>query len=110
MMIFVTGGAFQGQTGFARSLVKEDETFIDDFNQLVKSWMQEGLDPIKKTEELTQKHPEAVIAGTEVGAGIVPMDPEAYAYRETYGRCCCLIAAFSQAVYRMTFGIPQRIK
>ena len=47
---------------------------------------------------------------SEVGAGIVPIDPGERAYREGVGRALCAIAQNSETVTRAVCGIGVRLK
>lgn len=52
---------------------------------------------------------EAVIA-TEIGGGIVPVDPAQRAAREAAGRLTCLLAQRADTVVRVFCGIPTVLK
>ena len=47
---------------------------------------------------------------TEVGGGVVPMDPAERAGREAAGRLACLLAARADCVVQMFCGIPTVLK
>ena len=53
-------------------------------------------------------HP--VVIATEVGGGVVPVDPAQRAAREAAGRLSCLLAARAETVVRVCCGIPQLLK
>ena len=46
----------------------------------------------------------------EVGCGVVPVDKEERQYREAVGAAGQELAARAEKVYRVTAGIPVRIK
>ena len=50
------------------------------------------------------------VLATEVGGGVVPMDPAERAGRETAGRLACLLAARADCVVQMFCGIPTVLK
>ena len=54
-------------------------------------------------------HRDVVIA-TEVGGGVVPMDPAERAAREAAGRLNCLLAQRAETVVRVFCGIPTVLK
>ena len=54
-------------------------------------------------------HRDVVIA-TEVGGGVVPMDPVERAAREAAGRLNCLLAQRAETVVRVFCGIPTVLK
>ena len=51
-----------------------------------------------------------VVIATEVGGGIVPLDPLERQEREAAGRLACLLAARAQTVIRVNCGLPQVLK
>jgi adenosylcobinamide kinase/adenosylcobinamide-phosphate guanylyltransferase len=51
-----------------------------------------------------------VVTASEIGGGIVPIDPAQRKYREAAGRLCRLIAERSDTVIRVFCGIPTTIK
>lgn len=103
------GGAGQGQEALARHENPQAE-IITDLHELISSWIQAGLDPLKQTMILCQEHPDAVITSNEVGSGVVPMERNDREWREQVGRAQCLIAARSEQVTRVLCGIGVRIK
>ena len=74
-MILITGGSFQGKTEFAVMRFPERER-IAHFEEQVRDWIREGLDPICQTERLVKEHPDSVVVIDEIGSGIVPMNQE----------------------------------
>ncbi len=51
-----------------------------------------------------------IVIATEVGGGVVPMDPAERAAREAAGRLACLLAARADCVVQMFCGIPTVLK
>ena len=51
-----------------------------------------------------------VVIATEVGGGVVPVDPAQRAAREAAGRLSCLLAARADCVVQMFCGIPTVLK
>ena len=51
-----------------------------------------------------------IVLATEVGGGVVPMDPAERAGREAAGRLACLLAARADCVVQMFCGIPTVLK
>ena len=47
---------------------------------------------------------------TEVGGGVVPVDPAERAARENAGRLACMLAARAACVVQMFCGIPTVLK
>ena len=58
-------------------------------------------------DELVSKK---VVIATEVGGGVVPMDPMERREREAAGRLSCLLAERAQRVIRVCCGLPQILK
>lgn len=109
-MILVIGGAFQGQKDFAvRELGVLEEQIFDNFQAAVRSWLEEGADVEKKTDELLHSDYEAIVSD-EVGLGIVPIEKADREWREAVGRALCKIAEASSSVYRVSCGIGMQIK
>ncbi len=133
-MVLITGGAFQGKLDFAvektglsrdsfldgRTCSPEDirkTAGIFHFQDYVKMVMSRDKDggngddfPDKMASELISLCPELVIVTDEIGCGIVPMDRDDRRWRETVGRVCTKLAAFSSEVYRVSCGIGVCIK
>ena len=103
------GGAYQGQEELAR-WENPDSMLIADFHQVVRGWLEQGLDPQEETRKLCDDHPDAVIVSDEVGSGVVPMGAENRLWREQVGRAQCLIAQRAECVVRVISGIGVRIK
>ena len=55
-------------------------------------------------------HEYDILIATEVGGGVVPMDPKQRADREAAGRLACLLAARAECVVQMFCGIPTVLK
>ena len=51
-----------------------------------------------------------VVIATEVGGGVVPVDPAQRAAREAAGRLSCLLAQRAQRVVRVLCGLPLVLK
>ena len=51
-----------------------------------------------------------VVIATEVGGGVVPMDPAQRMAREAAGRLACLLAQRAETVIRVCCGLPQALK
>ena len=64
----------------------------------------------KGLAELMQENPDAFVTADEIGCGIVPMEAFERDYRETDGRICQRIAAYSEEVHRVICGLGMRIK
>lgn len=111
-MILIIGGECAGKRTFARSLGYDDGDMADAVldgrpvvfhaERLAASGDLEGL-----LEALAQK--EAVLC-TEVGCGIIPVEPEQRLAREAAGRLAARLAQRADSVVRLVCGIPTVLK
>ena len=136
-MILIIGGICQGKHDFCRNEFPDAEV-IDHYEERVRREMKEGKEPLSEAEKWFESiagddtesgtneddvsgayfgngNPERitkelVIIMNEVGSGVVPMDKEERAWRESVGRVSCLFAKKADRVYRLIAGIPQRLK
>ena len=69
-----------------------------------------SIDETGNMAELMQENPDAFVTADEIGCGIVPMEAFERDYRETDGRICQRIAAYSEEVHRVICGLGMRIK
>ena len=120
-MKLIIGGAYQGKTDFVRTAFGREPQICNEktamtapavncFHLLIKRLLEQGTDPQEFTKELIAKNPNAIIICDEMGMGIVPLDKKDRLWRETVGRCLCLIAQESDYVSRILAGIETRIK
>jgi len=107
-MIFVTGPLFSGKREYIRTaLGLSPEEFaakaVWDAERLVARTADlEGL-----ADELARKE---IVVASEVGGGVVPVDPVERAAREAAGRLACLLARRAETVVRVVCGLPQILK
>ena len=108
-MIFITGPLFSGKREVARELLHCEE---EDFSRLA-IWNvedlaagDENLDTL--AGRLAEQYP--VVIATEVGGGVVPIDPAQRRARERAGRLACLLAQRAERVVRVVCGIPTVLK
>ncbi len=125
-MILVTGGAYEGKTGYVRKRFGFSDDEITDgrtakpedilhaacivnYHEFIKkSGASES--PEAFTERLTAENPDAVVVMNEIGCGIIPLEKSERIWREQTGRCGCIIASASEEVIRICCGIPAVIK
>ena len=119
-MILYTGGFGQGKLTYVLERhkgsvfdgAKDDITdigsynIINKYNLLVKRLIAEGTDPLEFTKSVNAD----IVIGDEVGCGIVPVSKEDTIYRESVGRCMCLLAEKSEGVVRIICGMGMVIK
>ena len=114
-MILIVGGRAAGKRALAASLgYSEDQMTCDpeqsvpvflDAQEAARGLVEEGLTAL--ADALAQRE---VVICTEVGAGVVPIDPEERAFRESAGRLAVALADRAACVVRVVCGIPQVLK
>ena len=114
-MILIVGGRAAGKRALAASLgYSEDQMTCDpeqsvpvflDAQEAARGLDKEGLTAL--ADALAQRE---VVICTEVGAGVVPIDPEERAFRESAGRLAVALADRATCVVRVVCGIPQVLK
>lgn len=107
-MIFVTGPLFAGKREFVRSALGWSEAELArravwDVQELASR----RADLSALAEELSGHE---VVIATEVGGGVVPVEPEQRRAREAAGRLSCLLAERAETVVRVCCGLPQVLK
>lgn len=107
-MIFVTGPLFAGKREYICFALGWTE---DELTQRAIWDVQALAANAPDLEALAQdlSRYEVVIA-TEIGGGVVPMDPAQRQAREAAGRLSCLLAQRAQQVIRVVCGLPQALK
>ena len=96
-MIFITGPLYSGKRTFAKTLPGR---CICDVQELAA-----GAENLEKLADELSAYD--IVLATEVGGGVVPIDPAERAGRETAGRLACLLA---DCVVQMFCGIPTILK
>ena len=99
-MLFVTGPLYSGKRAFSQKFGGRQ---ICDVQNLAAN----ATDLEKLADELTAYD---VVIATEIGGGIVPIDPAERAAREAAGRLACLLAARASCVVEMFCGLPMVLK
>ncbi|MGL4790992.1 MAG: bifunctional adenosylcobinamide kinase/adenosylcobinamide-phosphate guanylyltransferase [Anaerotignaceae bacterium] len=105
MIIFVTGGAYQGKTEFAKTL---GQPVLNGLHLVIEGWLKEGKDINIELEKILTG--DITIVCNELGCGIVPLDKFQRELREVVGRAACNVAKKADIVYRVQAGIPEEIK
>ena len=99
-MLFVTGPLYSGKRTFSQKFGGRQ---ICDVQNLAAN----ATDLEKLADELATYD---VVIATEIGGGIVPIDPAERAAREAAGRLACLLAARASCVVEMFCGQPTVLK
>ena len=95
-MLFITGPLYSGKRTFAKP-----------FGGRLAVMLLVALPPPALADELAQYD---VVTATEVGGGVVPIDPAQRAAREAAGRLACLLAERADCVVQMFCGLPTVLK
>ena len=107
-MIFITGPMFSGKHDVAKQLLHcSDAELADRCAFEVQELAADCADLEALAEKLSRF--EAVTA-SEVGGGVVPLDPNEREARERAGRLACLLAERADTVMRVFCGIPRVLK
>lgn len=109
-MIFVTGPLFAGKQEYIMQALGWDQDAFErlavrDVQDLAAQTSQEELPSL--ADRLAEKK---VVIATEVGGGVVPMDPDERRSRESAGRLSCLLASRADTVIRVCCGLPRVLK
>ena len=99
-MLFVTGPLYSGKRTFSQKFGGRQ---ICDVQNLAAN----ATDLEKLADELAAYD---VVIATEIGGGIVPIDPAERAAREAAGRLACLLAARASCVVEMFCGLSTVLK
>lgn len=108
-MIFITGPLFSGKRTAARELLGCGEEELSRRAIWNVEALAAGEDDLDALAGRLAEQYEVVIA-TEVGGGVVPVDPAQRFAREQAGRLACLLAQRADTVVRVFCGIPTVLK
>ena len=106
-VIYITGPLYAGKQEYIqKTLGLSDETFsacaVRDVQELVPCGDLNAL-----ADRLAQKR---IVIQTEIGGGLVPLDPWEREKRESAGRLACMLAERADTVIRVCCGLPQLLK
>ena len=107
-MTFITGPLYSGKRFYASQLLgcgpeELEQHAVWDVQNLAA----DCADLEALAEELSARE---VVIATEVGGGVVPVDPGERAAREAAGRLSCLLAQRAERVIRVFCGLPMVLK
>ena len=107
-MIFITGPLYSGKRAYAQKLLgcladALAERAVWDVQDLAE----DGRNLEALAAELSRWE---VVIATEIGGGVVPVDPAERARREAAGRLSCLLAERAETVVRVFCGLPSVLK
>lgn len=111
-MELIVGGSFQGKSNYAEKNY-EEKNLWKNFHLYVKEQLSKGKSAEEIGNEIQKRisdNPDLVIISNELGCGVIPLEKSDRDYREITGRLLCEIADKAEKVFRITCGIPVRIK
>ena len=100
-MIFITGPLYSGKREYACSLLGCSSEELERHAVWDVQELAAGCADLDARE---------VVIATEVGGGVVPVDPDERAAREAAGRLGCLLAQRAERVVRVFCGLPVVLK
>ena len=106
-MIFVTGPRYAGKKSWVRAQLGLTEAELAACAVWDVQNLASGEDIAALAESLSGRR---VVIATEIGCGIVPMDPAERERREAAGRLSCELARRAETVVRVCYGLPQLLK
>lgn len=107
-MIFVTGPLFSGKREYIQNALHlSPEEFAARAVWDAERLAADAPDLEKLAEKLAARE---IVIASELGGGVVPVDPEERADREAAGRLACLLARRAETVVRVVCGLPQVLK
>lgn len=107
-MIFITGPLYSGKKEYACRLLgcapeELEKHAVWDVQERAKNCADLNV----LADELARHE---VVIATEVGGGVVPVDPDERAAREAAGRLSVLLTRRAQRVVRVFCGLPMELK
>lgn len=123
-MVLITGGAYAGKTAYTMAHFGNAVTdgaactldeakcakILNHYQILIRRMIQSGTDADAFTRVLCAENPECVVIIQEIGCGIIPLEKGERIWRETVGRCGCILAENADTVIRVICGIPTAVK
>ncbi len=107
-MIFLTGPLYSGKREYACRLLNcRPEELAEHAVWDVQDLAASCADLEALAEKLSRRE---IVIATEVGGGVVPVDPEERAAREAAGRLSILLAQRAEKVVRVFCGLPVILK
>lgn len=127
-MILIFGGSYNGKLNFCKEKykIKDDEIlfckeenidFIDinkkvicGFHIFVKHCIKNNISTLELLKNKIDNLKDKIIICDEINSGIVPMKKEDRMWREECGQSLQFLSKYSEEVYRIFFGIPEKLK
>lgn len=127
-MILIFGGAYQGKLEYAKGhwdFGDDDVFFCDEdmaidlskkvicgLEKFVYACVLEGVEAKDVLKSYDDEYPldEKIWIADDISQGVVPIDPDRRAWRESVGRTLLWLGKESEEVHRVFCGLGQRLK
>lgn len=125
-MHLIIGGAYQGKLDYALSHFKLAETdlftctdsapinfsrrCINHLEAFALGCVRRGEDPVSIFQAVHPSWADSILICEDIFCGVVPIEREMRAWRETTGRLAAYLAGEAETVTRLFCGLPQRLK
>ncbi|MCD8212227.1 MAG: bifunctional adenosylcobinamide kinase/adenosylcobinamide-phosphate guanylyltransferase [Oscillospiraceae bacterium] len=107
-MIFITGPMYSGQEEYAMKRMGWSREELETKAALEVQKLAVAAEDLDALARRLAEFP--VVTASEIGAGVVPVDPEQERVREAAGRLAGMLAGRADEVVRMCCGLPQILK
>ena len=106
-MIFITGPLYAGK----KSWVRKQLGLTEEELAACAVWDVQNLVPCDDLPALVESlSGKQIVIATEIGCGVIPMDPSERERREMAGCLSCELAGRAETVIRVCCGLPQLLK
>lgn len=107
-MIFLLGPLYSGKRAYACRILHCSQEELSRYAVWDVQEQAKDAGDLNRLAEKLATYP--VVIATEVGGGVVPIQPQERAAREAAGRLNCLLAARAETVVRVFYGLPLVLK
>ena len=124
-MIVIFGGSYNGKINYCREKYKcnsseffycnnenlvFDKKVICGLHIFVKSCVEKNINAVDYLKENIHKLKDKIIISDEINSGVVPVGKENRVYREKCGQSLQLLCKSADEVYRIFFGLEEKLK
>ncbi|MCD8004921.1 MAG: bifunctional adenosylcobinamide kinase/adenosylcobinamide-phosphate guanylyltransferase [Oscillospiraceae bacterium] len=107
-MIFVTGPMYSGQWEYVMEKMGWSREELERKASLEVQRLAPQAEDLEALADELSAWP--VVVASEMGGGVVPVEPEERRAMEAAGRLACLLAGRADTVVRLCCGLPQVLK
>ncbi len=124
-MIVIFGGSYNGKISYCREKYKcnsndffycNDENLIFDkkvicgLHIFIKKCVEKDISAVNYLKDNMNKLKDKIIISDEINSGVVPVEKENRIYREECGQSIQLLCNWADEVYRIFFGLEEKLK